>query len=740
MYDAYDASFLRKRLGEIHLTQTLTFLKQYFGYDSFKNGQEQLVTSLLDGQDALGVMPTGAGKSICYQLPGAMLPGVTLVISPLISLMKDQVDALNATGIPATFMNSSLSMTEVNARFREIAAGRYKMLYVAPERLESQRFIELLQQLDIPLVAVDEAHCISRWGHDFRPSYLSVGRLLKHIHPRPIIAAFTATATDKVKQDIVERLSLRNPTQVTTGYARENLKFSVVKGVDKKSFLAQYIRSHANQSGIIYASTRREVEACYQELLKLGVKAGKYHAGLSDEERERTQELFQYDEVKVIVATNAFGMGIDKSNVRYVLHYNLPKNIEAYYQEAGRAGRDGEPGECVLIYGPQDVVTQKFFIEQSEMDPERRIQEYNNLNLMMEYAHSSECLQRYIVRYFGDDTYEACSQCSNCTDTRETTDVTAEARQIFLCVYAMKQRFGITLTAKVLRGANDAKVRQFGFDRLAAYGTLNQYKEKDLVNRISMLVADGYLAMSDSQYPVITLTLKAKDVMEGKERVMQRVALLPVTAEKNGSSAGSSELFERLRILRKQYADQEKIPPFTILHDAALREMSEQLPTTLDDLRSIKGIGDNKLRKYGQSFLACIQEYVSSTSEGSQQNSNHNSNLNPSRINHQGQNATIANNQASHLISLEMFQQGKDVREIAQARSMSPITIQEHLIRCGKEELGLDWSLIIPDDQESMIIEMVQELGSSPLKPIKESLPEHIDYFTIKAIIAKHKL
>ncbi|HZG83449.1 MAG TPA: DNA helicase RecQ [Paenibacillus sp.] len=591
-------------------TQATTFLKRYFGYDSFKNGQEELVANILQGRDVLGVMPTGAGKSVCYQLPAAMLPGVTLVVSPLISLMKDQVDALQEVGIPTTFINSTLSAEEVRERFRDIKAGKYTLLYVAPERLESERFLSLLEELPIPLLAVDEAHCVSQWGHDFRPSYMNVGRLVGRLKKRPVVAAFTATATDAVKTDIVAHLKMVDPYRVTTGYARDNLTFSVVKGVNKKEFLESYVRGRKNESGIVYASTRKEVEETHKFLQKLGLKVGRYHAGLSDEERQRNQELFQYDDLKWMVATNAFGMGIDKSNVRYVVHYNLPKNVESYYQEAGRAGRDGEPSECVLLYGPQDIVTQKFLIEQNEYDEDRKRIEYGNLKSMIDYCHTSDCLQAYIVRYFGGEEAKPCGRCGNCTDDREAVDVTEEAQKAFSCVARMRQRFGINLTAKVLRGANDAKVRQFGFDRLPTYGALKQYKEKDLVNLLNGFVADGYLAMSDGQYPTIALTNRAVAVLEGQERVFQRITRVAETAGADDEAyAGRGDLFDALRAVRKSLADKAKVPPFTIFHDATLREMCAKLPRTEEALLGIKGVGENKVAKYGQAFLECIRAY-----------------------------------------------------------------------------------------------------------------------------------
>lgn len=582
-------------------------LRQYFGYDTFRKGQEICVSAILHGQDVIAIMPTGAGKSICYQLPAAMLDGVTIIISPLISLMKDQVDTLNQIGIATTFINSTLSTAEVAQRYRAIIAGDYKMVYVAPERLDSEWFVDLLRSIKIPLIAVDEAHCVSQWGHDFRPSYMNVSRMVARVEPRPVVAAFTATATDQVKTDIVRHLQLIEPERIMTGYARDNLSFTVLKGTDRRSYLVDYLRNRSGQSGIIYASTRKEVEDCHAYLEKAGFKAGRYHAGLGDQERAEAQDQFLYDDIQVMVATNAFGMGIDKSNVRFVIHYNMPKNLESYYQEAGRAGRDGEPGECILLFSPQDIMTQKFLIEQSESDETRRKMDYSNLNDMIDYCHTTECLQRYIVQYFGEDGAGECGQCSNCTDEREIVDITVEAQKIFSCIVRMKQRFGVTMTAKVLRGARDQKVIQFGFDRLPTYGVMNNYKEKDIVNMMNILIADRYLQLSDSSFPVVSLTERARDVLTGREKVYQRVIAIKKSTTLNMTPEQES-MFEKLRSLRKQFSDREKVPPFTIFHDATLREMAAQRPQNEQELLAIKGVGKHKLQKYGKAFLECIRE------------------------------------------------------------------------------------------------------------------------------------
>lgn len=589
------------------IAQAKQILQSYYGYSTFKTGQEEVIRSILEGRDTLSIMPTGSGKSVCYQIPALLLEGVIVVISPLISLMKDQVDALQQMNIPTTFINSSLTAAEINQRMRDLAEGLFKLVYIAPERLESERFQHMMNQLTVPFVAVDEAHCVSQWGHDFRPSYMNIRKWIKQLPVKPVVAAFTATATTKVIDDISANLSLVMPLLVRTGYARDNLAFSVISGVKKKDYLFEYLASRKAQSGIIYASTRKEVDDCHRQLIKLGYKAGKYHAGLPEEERIRFQDEFLYDDIKLMVATNAFGMGIDKSNVRFVIHYNMPRNIESYYQEAGRAGRDGEPSECLLLFSPQDIITQKFLIEQSDTDESRKKSEYSNLHNMIEYCHTTQCLQKHIVNYFGDTDYEKCGQCSQCLDTREFQDVTSEALKIFSCVKRMGQRFGVTITAKVLKGSKDNRVKQFGFEKLSTFGLLSQYREQDLIVLINTLIADGYLGLSEGKFPVVSLRSRVLQVFEGNEQVFQRKAPEILKTIRNDEN---STLFEALRALRKQIADKERVPPFTIFHDSTLREMCELLPQTEGAMLAVKGLGEVKLRKYGRVFMACIGDHV----------------------------------------------------------------------------------------------------------------------------------
>lgn len=588
------------------MAEARELLRKYYGYPDFREGQNKVIASVLDGIDTLGIMPTGGGKSICYQIPAMLMSGTTIVVSPLISLMKDQVDGLDSIGVPAAYINSSLSYAQVEQRIRKAERGEYKLLYVAPERLESERFLELLSGLVVPMVAVDEAHCVSQWGHDFRPSYMRINQLVEHLPERPMLAAFTATATDQVREDIVKHLKLQEPQVFVTGFARENLSFSVVKGENKRDVLMSHIREHAEEAGIVYAATRKEVDQLCEYLRRQGVAAGRYHAGMTDKERAEAQEQFLYDEVRVMVASNAFGMGIDKSNVRYVVHFNMPKNMEAYYQEAGRAGRDGEPSDCLLLFSPQDIHIQKFLIEQSVGDPERQSQEYRRLQQMADYCHTPQCLQRYIVRYFGGDTAEDCRQCSNCVSPDlELTDITLEAQQIFSCVRRMRERFGMTLVASVLKGSKNKKVLELGFDSLSTYGLMKSRTEKDIIDLIQLLTAEGYLQLTEGKYPVLKLTAKASSVLAGTDRVVQRVRNKPAAPTVKDVE---TELFDELRRLRTEIAKREGIPPYIVFPDSTLREMCGVKPTNPAAMLKIKGVGEAKFFKYGAYFIEFFKQ------------------------------------------------------------------------------------------------------------------------------------
>ncbi|WP_018753025.1 DNA helicase RecQ [Paenibacillus sanguinis] len=603
--------------GVLTMEQAQQLLQKYYGYPDFREGQRRIVASVLSGADTLGIMPTGGGKSICYQIPALMLPGLTLVVSPLISLMKDQVDALTATGISAAYINSTLSGKEVNDRIRAARRGEVKLLYVAPERLELDWFREEMSALTISCVAVDEAHCVSQWGHDFRTSYLAVSPFVESLPQRPILAAFTATATPEVMDDMVRLLRLNTPEVFVTGLGRDNLSMSVLRGENKKEFVLNYANTHAHQPGIVYAATRKEVDDLYERLSRSGIPAGRYHAGLSDKEREESQEAFLYDDIRVMVATNAFGMGIDKSNVRYVIHYNMPKNMEAYVQEAGRAGRDGEPSECILLFSPQDIMTQKFLIEQNPQDDDRKRNEYRKLQQMVEYCYQTKCLRWAMLDYFGEaHDHKPCGICSSCRDERELVDMTRDAQIIFSCIHRMRERFGVSLVASVLKGSQNKKVLQYKFDKLPTYGMLRTRTEKQISELINVFIAEGYLALSEGQYPVVRLQPLAVEVLKSQQQVMLRApepsaAQRPSSSRRRGHDDGPSAVnetvFEQLRLIRRDLAEREHVPSYIIFNDATLREMSVVCPTREADMLKIKGVGEVKYRKYGKPFLDFFQ-------------------------------------------------------------------------------------------------------------------------------------
>ena len=583
-------------------TEVSQIMKKHFGFTDFKPGQGPVVASILDQHDTVAVLPTGGGKSLCYQLPALMLPGLTLVISPLIALMKDQVDALSLQGISASFINSSLTGSEVDQRMYLAAQGRLRLLYVAPERLESEQFNQLLTDLPLSLVAVDEAHCISQWGHDFRPSYMHIGTWISALPQRPILAAFTATATARVRQDIINGLGLNEPQVYVNSFDRPNLRFAVEKSGDRSRYIRQYLKEHPGQAGIIYAATRKEVDKLSEQLNKKGFEVARYHAGMNNSERSQAQDDFIYDRSQVIVATNAFGLGIDKSNVRFVIHHNMPRHLEAYYQEAGRAGRDGEPSDCILLYHAGDIQVQKYLIEQTDLSPERKAVEYEKLSSMIKYCHTSGCLRSYILDYFNEAMPGGdCDNCSNCIEG-ELQDVTIEAQKVFSCIYRMQQQYGSSLVASVLAGSRQKRVIQLGLDRLSTYGIMSDWKHAHLVEFINRLIAEGYLSSSGGQYPVVRLTSRTRPILRGEEKLWLKMLPIPAPGPAN------DDLFAALRELRMSIARQENVPPYVVFNDATLQEMARRQPQNLSEMLEISGVGEVKLERYGQRFLEVLRK------------------------------------------------------------------------------------------------------------------------------------
>ena len=599
--------------------QALRMLETYFGYTSFRPAQEAPVASLLRNEDVIGIMPTGAGKSICFQIPALCKPGLTIVFSPLISLMKDQVDGLLVQNIPAALINSTLTQAEFNKTMYEVRSGKIKLLYIAPERLGSNFFCNVLRALPIAQVIVDEAHCISEWGHDFRPSYRLIGEWLNSLPKRPIVGAFTATATKYVENDIKKLLGLDKANVYVTGFDRPNLSFSVIRTPKRMDYVVHYVRQHANENGIIYCATRKDVDRVYENLTRAGVKVGHYHGGLSDEVRREMQNAYADDKLQVMVATNAFGMGIDKSNVRYVLHYQMPRNMESYYQEAGRAGRDGAPAECILLYSGQDVQVHKYLIEQSIETPERQEVELRKLQSMIDYCFCSNCLRKYMLNYFGESTvWTTCDNCSSCKGSGDKVNVTKEAKAIFRAIMGTDERYGASMITSIVRGERTDRIMRAGHDALPVFGLLSNVDEKSIKGLIQQFVASGYLCSSSGKYPVLSLTAGAEEVLAGHKEVEEirqhvsvpsRTSRSTSTTSRGKASSGAGGLFEHLRQHRKRLAEEAGLRPYLIFPDTVLIDLANLRPTTLGEFGNVKGVGEAKLKKYGLSFLQAIAEY-----------------------------------------------------------------------------------------------------------------------------------
>ena len=600
-------------------------LKAVFGYDSFRQGQESVINAVLDGRDILAVMPTGAGKSLCYQVPAMLLSGITLVISPLISLMQDQVKALNEAGVDAAFINSSLSEKEMHDTFKNASKGQYKIIYVAPERLMSEGFVRLAKGVEISMITVDEAHCISQWGQDFRPSYMDIAEFVNILDKRPIISAFTATATQNVREDIICSLGLTNPYFLVTGFDRENLFFQVDKPQSKDRFILDYLDRHKGESGIIYCATRKNVDSLYTLLKKRNISVAKYHAGISIEERKQMQDDFVFDYTSIVIATNAFGMGIDKSNVRFVIHYNMPSSMENYYQEAGRAGRDGLNSECILLFSPQDIIINRFLLEHkdfSDIDPTDamtiRERDIKRLQIMEGYCYTTECLRNYILKYFGEDPKKPCDDCGNCLRQFETLDMTDEAKKIINCIYESRERYGKNIIMDTVLGAKTARLEEIGASEYKSYGVLESSNKNLLRRLIEELLLEGYI--QTGEYQVLKLgdisKLKLKDTkvlvkITDEDKATNR-KLKPKKNIKGMDSLTSSgfKLFDKLKELRLEIAREEKMPPYIVFNDKTLIDMCAKMPITKSDMLNVSGVGENKYGKYGERFIDVIKEHA----------------------------------------------------------------------------------------------------------------------------------
>jgi len=703
-------------------------LKEYFGYDEFREYQKEIILSILNKHDTMAIMPTGAGKSLCFQIPGLLSEGTTIVISPLISLMKDQVDYLENIGVPATYINSSLTSVQFRERLHGIYENQYKIIYVAPERLEAEGFIDSVNALKQPCtqVVVDEAHCVSRWGHDFRPSYTRIAGFIRQLHARPTIAAFTATATEAVKEDIEQVLELENPNCFVTGFDRPNLEFKVLVHVDKDQFIKEFTRENADDTGIIYTATRKEAERLQNMLEKSGTRSAVYHAGLPDIQRNRAQEDFIYDNIPVMVATNAFGMGIDKSNVRYVIHYNMPKDIESYYQEAGRAGRDGLPSVCILLYSAGDTAVQKYFIDEGNLSAQRKAYEYKKLQSMESYCHTSVCLRKYMLSYFGDDSApDHCGNCSVCNNETETKDVTLEAQMILSCINRSGQRFGRSIIVDTIRGSKNKKVLGFGLNKLKTYGLMGTYSKSEIDLLMNKLIAEGYIHKTEEQYPILKLTERSIPLLKNQGMVTMQI---PKKSQKKKAEA---PLLAELKQLRKEIALREGYPPYVIFHDSTLLEMSRVIPLTMEEFSCIKGVGENRKNKYGETFLEVIRRYETDRKNKQE----------PAALESSQPVSTIENKSEkvpAYKKYFQLFQEGKSIEEIAELEEVQKQTVESNLLKAYREGCEIDISRFIQKDYELDIMKcIVADSWDGKLRTIKDQLPEEVTYLTIRSVIEK---
>lgn len=685
-------------------------LKNYFGFNEFKEGQKGLIDSILQGRDCLGVMPTGGGKSLCYQLPSLLMEGIVIVISPLISLMKDQVESLEEMGINSTYINSSLDSEEYFRRVAGIRQGDYRLVYIAPERLASESFLGLARSIDISMIAIDEAHCISKWGHDFRPSYLEIPRFIEKLDSRPVISSFTGTATEDVAREIEDILGLRNPMISVIGFDRPNLYYQVIKPVNKQKYLLEYLdENYRDASGIIYCSTRKTVDSLVNILDQEGYAVTGYHGGMRDLDRDRSQDDFIFNRKRIIVATNAFGMGIDKPDVRFVIHYNMPKNMEAYYQEAGRAGRDGKKAHCILLYSSGDIVKQKLIIQSNNAQLDREKILYENLQYLVDYCNTNECLRKKILNYFGEDyREEGCGYCSNCLSESEMVDITEEAQKVLSCIYRMNEQYGVTLTSQVLKGSKNKRVLSRSFNSLSTYGIMQDYRTETIKEIIMALVSMGYINISLDKYPILKLTEKSVPILMGEEKVYHKKDLLyPPQLEEEPDS----KLLEDLKSYRAKLAREKNIAPFMIFHDSTLEELSLKKPKTEKELLEIKGMGMEKYRNYGEELIDLINKET----------------INESYL-------------ERYLKSYGVYRKGYSLEEIASKRGFTSSTIINHLDKC--EEIGyrIDWTRFLDRDKEEKILDLIREKAYKSLKDLKDDLDSSISYDDIRISLIKNKI
>lgn len=716
------------------MTNSQNLLKKFFGYDNFRPGQEEIINNILNQNDCLGIMPTGAGKSICYQIPAMILPGVTIVISPLISLMKDQVDNLNQIGIPATFINSSLSHSEYSQTINNIMHNVYKIIYVAPERLTSEVFLNLLNNLQISMFTIDEAHCVSQWGHDFRPSYREIANVIVNLRTRPVVSAFTATATNIVKEDIINLLHLQNPFTLTTGFDRANLKFSVQIPENKNKYILNFLQNQKDIPGIIYCATRKLVDSLFDNLTECGYKVSKYHGGMNESARAKSQDDFVFDRTNIMIATNAFGMGIDKSNIRYVIHYNMPKDLESYYQEAGRAGRDGDNSECILLFSRSDIVTNKFLIEQTPSENGHKV-EYDKLNDIIDYCNTDRCLRKYILEYFGEiPLFENCNNCSNCLTKTETTDITVDSKKILSCIKRMNERFGSGLVTDVLKGSKSSKIKAMGFDNLSTYGIMSDYSKDTIKDLIYFLITEGYIECVGNKYPILVLNKSANEVLFKNKQVLIKRKIEKIEKEKNNNQKDEinydASLFEILRALRKKVAEKNNIAPFIVFTDLSLKQMAEKYPTSKEEMLKISGVGVNKYENYGEDFILAINNYVLENNINKEINNEEKSKKSSSKR---------SDKIDTKIITYNMYKEGKSIDEIAKERGFTKQTIEHHLLANFENGVDIDLEKNINMKYKSQVFKAIDKIGYDKLRPIKDMVPADVTYLDIGYFVILYK-